>query len=103
MVNTRKKLDDIGPQRPWISSQKLLRSLDCTVRSFATTAGVAVKNESRFEYRLQNVDDSVVYDAVAKGGRTDQTRLGISDGEVVIIAWLPDPGKELALQMQNVI
>src|SRR5262249_2010537 len=55
----------------------------CGERSLAPSAGVAVVDEARLEDRLEDVDERVMDDAVAKIALADHPRLGIAQDELL--------------------
>lgn len=60
MIDAWEELDKIGFQIELMTAHVVLRSVNGAMRALPSAVGVAVKEESAFEQRFQDVDDGVV-------------------------------------------
>lgn len=73
------------------------------VRAFALPAGIAVKHESSFEPRFDDLNQRLVHDTITERGRTNGARLRIGDRKHAVGPGLPSATLQFAFEPQALV
>ncbi|MCH8243266.1 MAG: hypothetical protein IH897_11750 [Planctomycetes bacterium] len=85
VVDIWKETHNVSLQIEAMSSQKLLGTFDCPVRSLAFATRIAVENESSLIDWFENPNDGVVHNSVLKRSGTDFASFRVEDEKVTIL------------------
>ncbi len=75
MVDGGKELAHVQRQDVGVAAQVVRAAVEGAVRTLALAVGVGVVDEAALEERLDDVDQGVVYNAIAERGGGDQAAL----------------------------
>jgi hypothetical protein len=84
MVERRKVLHDVAPQHVAKAPRPGLQLIDGAVRPLAGPVGVAVREETGLEERLNDIAQCVVHDSVAEWCGADASQLRLANEKVDI-------------------
>lgn len=94
MVNAGKILADIcleAKQRAMVAldhPHPVLHPVSASVGAFTFATGIAIKDETRVNNRLQHIHDGSMYYPITKARRRDQPLLGLKNIEILIATGL---------------